>query len=360
MKALDIINQLQSVLPQVTNLFTTTITPTSITASGTTATVTTASPHGFLVSRVVAVSGSFAPISITSITRVATVATAITATNHDLTDGFFDNVLLSGANESEFNGTFPFIHQEDRRTFTFTVSDSGATTGTGSMLLEDPGKPQGYNGLVTITAVPTTTTFEYALAQPLTIAATGTILIHSGLRVTGAATIDRALEMYTKQNLNELWAFVVLDEGLVSKDRTSRNDGVSSIGPGSDRRQQLIQNASVFIFSESTSNISGRTIRDQMVDVRKFLLKSIVGVKFDSDLDANDGSGLVFVTDGIEIYNKALYVHRFDFQLLTSVTNNDTVDPSLNVAFRDITMAMNTTLGTESLLATIDLDDTPL
>ena len=324
MKALDIINQLQIVLPQISNLFSTTITAVSITASGTTATVTTSSPHGFAVNRVVAISGAFAPIVITAITRVGTIATALTSTAHDLTDGFFDNVTLSGSNEAEFNGAFPFLNQDNRKTFTFTVADSGPTTGTGSPLLEDPGNPVGYNGLITIVTVPTTTTFTYTLDQPLTEAATGTILIHSDLRVSGAATIDRALSLYTKQTGTDLWAFVVLDDASVSKDRTSRNDAVSSLGPGSDRRQQLIQNCTVYVFSKATNSLSGRSVRDTMVDVRKLLLKSIVGVKFESDLDSQNGSGLVYVGDGIEIYDIAIYVHGFNFQLLTDITNNDT------------------------------------
>lgn len=359
MKTQEIINQLQSVLPRITDLFTTTILAINIIPSTTTATVETPVPHGFSPGNVIVISGAFAPVVITDITRNATIAKATTATPHDLTDNFFDNVTISGANESEFNGTFPFLNQKNRANFTFSVPDSGATIGTGSILLEDPGDPFGYNGLKTIVSVPIPTKFTYTLPQPLTEAATGTILIHSGLRVTGSATIDRALEIYTKQNIDELWAFVVLDDAFVSKDRTARNDAVSAAGAGADRRQQLIQSASVYIFSKSTQNLSGRSIRDQMVDVRKFLLKSLVGVKFNSDLNSQNGLGLFFVSDGIEIYDRATYVHRFEFQLLTDITNEDTVDPDFNVAFRDISLTMSTNLGTGKLLADIDLDDDP-
>jgi len=361
MKTTDIIGQLQAVLPQETDLFSSTISVTSITPSGTTATVVTSAVHGLSVGNSVAISGSESPVGITSITRVSTLVTVVTTTDHDITEGFHPTVTLSGANEAEFNGTFNLNTAVNRRTFTFIVADSGPTTGTGTMLLEDPGDPIGFNGLFTVDTVPTTTSFTYTLGKTLTVPADGTILMHSSLRVTGAATVERAVSMYTKQSTqSDMWAFVVLDDGVVSKDRTSRNDALSSIGPGGDRRQQFIQNASVYVFVKSTNDLSGRSSRDLMVDVRALLLKALIGVKFTSDLNAQDGSGMIYGGDGVEIYDNAIYVHRFEFQLLTSITNSDTVDPGLNVAFRDVNVTILTTLGTEELTADIDLDDEPL
>lgn len=369
MKTTDIIGQLQAVLPQETSLFSSTISITSITPSGTTATVVTSAVHGLSVGNSVAISGSESPIGITSITRASTLVTVVTTTDHDITssktglhaDFYNKTVTLSGANEAEFNGTFDLNTTVNRRTFTFTVADSGPTTGTGTMLLEDPGDPIGFNGLFTVDTVPTTTSFTYTLGKVLTVPANGTILMHGSLRVAGAATVERAVEMYTKQSTqSDMWAFVVLDDGVVSKDRSSRNDALSSAGPGGDRRQQFIQNASVYVFVKTTGDLSGRVARDLMVDVRALLLKALIGVKFTSDLNAQDGSGMIYGGDGIEIYDNAIYVHRFEFQLLTSITNSDTVDPDLDVAFRDVNITILTTLGTEELTADIDLDDEPL
>lgn len=360
MKGQAVISQLQSVLPSLTDKFSNSITPVSIIPTGLVATVVTLLDHGFEADDTINISGAFAPVVIATITRSGTIATATTSTPHDLTDGFFDEVTISGANESEFNGTFPFLNQANRKTFTFTVPDSGATTGTGSMLLEDPGNPFGYNGIKSVASVLTTKSFTYALPEVLTESATGSILIHSGIRVTGSATLERALAMYTKKEEDELWAFVVLDDSFASKDRTSRNDGITSAAPGSDRRQQLIQAVSVYIFAKAVNDLSGRETKDLMVDIRVFLLKALNGVKFDSDLVANEGLGLYYNSDGIEVYDGALYVHRFEFQLLTSITNSDTVAESFSVAFRDINVTQSTNLGTEDLTAAIDLDDEPL
>lgn len=361
MKASDAIIQLQAVLPTITDDFSTQIALTSITPAGTTATATTAVPHPFSIGNVVNISGTLAPIVIDSITRDETVATATTATPHDITEGFQATVTISGANESEFNGTFPLVSAINRKTFAFTVPDSGATVGTGSMLLEDPPSPFGYNGLITITAVPAANQFEYELPLALTEAAVGSGVVHSSIQVTGAVSFERADDMYTEQaDPDSMWAFVVLGDTIASKDRTTRNDAITSAAPGSDRRQQIYQTFSVFVFKPTTDELSAREARDDMEDVMLNLFSALLYWQAPTGLAASNGMGVVFVSHGIQDYNTARYVQEFQFQLVTEITRNDTVEPDFNVAFRDISLTMQTSLGTEQLIADIDLDDIPL
>ncbi len=361
MKASDAIIQLQAVLPAVTNDFSTQIALISVTPAGTTATATTIVPHSFVVGNVVNISGTLAPVVIDSITRNETVATATTATPHDITEGFQENVTISGANESEFNGTFPLISAVNRKTFSFTVPDSGATVGTGSMLLEDPPSAFGYNGLVTITAVPASNQFEYQLPLALTEAAVGSGVVHSNIRVTGAVSFERADDMYTEQaDQSSLWAFVVLGDTIASKDRNTKNDAITSAAPGSDRRQQIYQTFSIFVFKPTTDDLSARQARDDMEDVMLSLFKALLYWQAPTGLAANNGMGVVFVSHGLQDYNTARYVQEFQFQLVTEITRNDTVADSFSVAFRDIDLTIGTTLGTEQLTANIDLDEIPL
>lgn len=361
MKASDAIIQLQAVLPTVTDDFSTQIALASVVPAGTTATATTVIAHPFVVGNVVNISGTLSPVVIDSITRDETVATATTATPHDITEGFHDSVTISGANESEFNGTFPLVSSINRKTFSFTVPDSGATVGTGSMLLEDPPSPFGYNGLITITAVPAANQFEYQLPVALTEPAVGSGVVHSSIRVTGAVNIDRAVDMYTEQpDQDSMWAFVVLGDTITSKDRNTKNDAITSAAPGSDRRQQIYQTFSVYVFKPATGDLSGRDARDDMEDVMVSLFKSLLYWVPPAGLSSDSGLGVVFVSGGFEQYNTAFYVHEFQFQLVTEITRNDTIDPDFNVAFRDISLTMQTSLGTEQLTADIDLDDVPL
>jgi len=313
------------------------------------------------VGNVVNISGTLAPVVIDSITRSGTVATATTSSPHDITEGFQNSVTISGANESEFNGTFSLLSSINRKTFNFTVPDSGATVGTGSMLLEDPPSAFGYNGLKTITAVPAINQFEYILPLALTQAAVGSGVVHSNIQVTGAISIDRAVDMYTEQATQDsMWAFVVLGDTIASKDRTTRNDAITSAAPASDRRQQIYQTFSVYVFKPTTEDTSGREARDDMEDVMASLFKSLLYWAPPTGVASQNGMGVVFVSHGFEQYNTAFYVHEFQFQLVTEVTRQDTIDPDFNVAFRDISLTMQTSLGTEQLTADIDLDDIPL
>lgn len=361
MKASDIIKQLQIVLPTVTDDFSTQIALLSVTPAGTTATAKTAVAHPFSIGDAVNVTNTFAPIGIVSITRDGEIGTATTATPHDITEGVFDSVTISGANESEFNGTFSLVSAVNRLTFQFSMADSGPIAATGAMLLEDPPSPFGYNGLQVITAIPQPDEFQYELPIALTEASVGSGVVHSDVRVTGAATVDRAEQMYTAQpEQDSMWAFVVLGDTTASKDRNSRNDAITSAAPGGDRRQQLYQNFSVFVFKPSTADLSGRASRDGMEDVMSYLFKSLLYWKAPPGLAANSGMGVVFVAHALQLYNTSYYLHEFQFQLVLDVTRADTVEDSLNVAFRDIDLTMGTNLGTGKLTATIDLDDEPL
>lgn len=69
--------------------------------------------------------------SITGITRVAQVATAVAAGAHSLSNG--DLVTISGANQTEYNGTF-IISNITSTDFDFTVTGSPTTPATGTIL----------------------------------------------------------------------------------------------------------------------------------------------------------------------------------------------------------------------------------
>lgn len=365
MKASDIIKQLQIVLPTVTDSFSTQIALLSVTPAGTTATAKTATDHTFSIGDAVNITNTFAPIGIVSITRDGDVGTATTATPHDITfneaQPVHTEVTLSGSNESEFNGTFALVSAKNRKTFQFTMDDSGPTVATGSMLLDDPPSPVGYNGLQVITAIPQADEFQYELSIALTEASVGSGVVHSDVRVTGAASVERAEQMYTEQaNQDDMWAFAVLGDTTASKDRNSRNDGITSAAPAGDRRQQIYQNFSVFVFNPSTGDLSGRASRDDMEDVMVSLFKALLYWKAPPGLASDNGLGVVFVAHALHGYNTATYMQEFQFQLVLDITRSDTVKDSLNVAFRDIDLTMGTNLGTGKLTATIDLDDEPL
>ena len=84
MRAADIVLQLASVLPQLSDKFTREIAVTSVVRAATELTVTTSSDHGLTTNDIVHLTGAVTTIPTTP-TRVGVVGTIVTATDHDLT-----------------------------------------------------------------------------------------------------------------------------------------------------------------------------------------------------------------------------------------------------------------------------------
>lgn len=362
MKARDIEKRLEERVPILTDRFTREDSIVSITPAGLVATATTSVDHGLSIGKTVFIAGAFAPVAITSIDRVDEIATAVTTTDHDLTEGHFTEVELSGATESEFNGTFPLLTVPNRRTFTFTVADAGPTSGTGAMMLDGPGTAVGYNGKVTVATVPTTTTFTYALPSALTEAATGpNMRVIKGIRIHSAISLQRATHVFEKSDISgdDLSAFVVLGATTASRDRRTLNDGVSSAQVGGDNKQQLLQALNVLVFQKVVDKTSGATPRDEMEDIARILIAVLVGFVPPSDFSTQTQEALRFVNHDIFEYTTATYSHLFEFQLREAIENEDLEITPENVAFRDILLTFTTDQGDQELIATIDLDAEP-
>lgn len=95
-------------------------------------------------------------IDITSITRTSTTATVTTTANHGLTNN--DTVVIVGANQNEYNGTYT-ITVTGVNTFTYTVSGTPATPATGTIQagISYLYLVTGTNGLMRLGTVPSST-----------------------------------------------------------------------------------------------------------------------------------------------------------------------------------------------------------
>jgi len=363
LKASDVILQLYSKIPQYTDKFTVDAVLSSVTSVGLVATGATTTNHGLSIGDLVNITEIKTPVVISTLTRVDDILFCETATDHDLTEGYQENVEIADANEAEFNGTFTLLSVTNRRNFTLQTTDSGATTGTGTILGLDIGKDR-YTGLKTVVSVPTVKTFTYALDIAIPSASSGTGVASVGFRISGSATLQRAVDSYTKQELEDLWMFVVLGSVTASKDRNINSDAIAVQNSGTDWKQQLIQPFSIHCFVSVGDELSARNIRDDFEDIAAFIFKSIVGVKFESGLAQGAYYKTVFDSHGVQNYNNAIYIHTFNFQTVADLTFGDIVsDPEGEVAFRDISLNMSTDLMTtdsEILSNNIDLDEEAL
>ena len=248
----------------------------------------------------------------------------------------------------------------NRETININVPDTNASPATGTLLLFDFGD-RGLNGQQEITVVDSDT-FTYELASaPDIVSIGGTVTIQKDVRITGAISVDRAIRGYTKQGNEELYAFVVIGDSTVSKDRNINSDAGGTIQAGDDFRQRIIQEMTVFIFVPAVEDNRGaRLKRDSMQDVRAILFQSLLNTRFDDGLCENEFSGLTFISDGVFADSESYFVHQFLFESVSDIITGDVNLDINDVAFRDIAVDFLPNLPDTELTVNINLDDEPL
>lgn len=360
MRASDIVAQLSAVLPRFVDDFTTQFNIVSLSRVGTTVTAETATAHGLVPGNAANITGAKVPLAC-SITRSGVVGTLVTDQDHDLTETVGATVELADSVEPEFNGTFPVLQVLNRRTITFQMADAGPVVATGSPALLNGASPyQQYNGLRTVTATPTATSFQFEVADAtIPTPAHGSIVAKTDPRISGASTYERIISAYTKQAPDAAWLFVMLGDALASKSRKIDADSTDNIQSGHYFNQRLIQTVSFFVFLPTSRQYSGRAARDRCEELLAPICRSVLGVKFPS-LVENDNNPLMLVGHGLQDYSGAYYVHQYTFEATLQLGPADIFEPTDDVAFRDIAMTMGLDVGTETLDTFINLDDAPI
>ncbi len=367
MKASEIVTQLSALLPQRTDKFTRNVGVSSLVRAGSVITATTDDAHDLAIGDSVAITGAVTLISIGTLTRSGVEGTLVTDTDHDLTNPVADTITISGAVEAVFNGSFPVVNVDNRRTIRFTMADSGATTATGSPVLEGAESAlRDYNKTYAVASIPTPTTFTFAQTDTTLLDPIGTIEARMEPRITAGVNPARATDAYTEQADGNLWLFVALEDVTASKSRMVRSDAIDNLHATDNFRQQVIQPFSVYIFIPSTNEIAQADARDTAEDLFLSICQSLLASTLDSGLSVSDQGVVQFVTHGTFATNSAVYVHGYSFQQVVDLYEGDTVGPDLDVAFRNLDFSMAPELpelqtdDTPTLDATLDLDDVPL
>ena len=359
MKAYDIIRQLLAVLPIYTDYFSDDVSVAQITSIGLTATVETSSPHGLVTGNYAHISGTLVPNDIVALTNADGIAYAETLRNHDQTEGFQPNVEIIDADQAEYNGIHSLLTVPNRKNFTYSISGTPVSPATGSPKILENLK-FGYNGWHQVTVVGPTT-FTYAIPQILGSPAYGTPLCRVNPRISGSVSLERAIAAYTKQQVDKLWAFVVVGNRTANKDRQTITDATAGPGRGEDFRQLIIQPLSIYVFIPATQMIAARQARDMSDDILPLLCRSLLRVRLPSGFVEPPYNGIVFSSDSFAVYNNAIYIHEFTFETTEYITYPDTVDDGLGTAFRDIDVDYISSFSDNVIMIDhINLDDFPL
>jgi hypothetical protein len=365
MKAYDVITQLRSTLPKYTNYFSDEYDISSLTRSGTTVTAITSTPHNLVTGYYVQIVNALTPFTLDELTRTGNVATGITLNAHDLTEQWpIDNptVELIGADQAEYNGTHDLLTVPNRKTFTFKVTGTPTTPATGTIKLLS-NLAVGYNGWQQVTVIDSTTFTYQTASTPESPALGSNIVARSRARISGAVSVERAIESYTKKSPDEMWGFVVAGNTIANKNRAIYSDATDKYGKGEDYRQELIAPFAIYVFVPATNSISGRRERDQMENLLPALCNSLLKVKFPTGFIENPYSGVVFSSHSFYDYVGSYYIHEFMFETTAWIIEGDTIEPDYNVAFRDIFVNYGSSFdSSDDIIMTdhIDLDDEPL
>lgn len=366
MRAADIVTQLRLLLPQRTPEFTTNIPILSLTRSGTTMTAQCQKAHEMVAGDAVVIVGAVTQISIDSLTRSGVIGQLEITTGgsgvHDLTDKIATEITISGATESEFNGTFTRLEIPNRKTVTFTMANSGATVATGSPVLENGESPlRQYDSVYSVLETPTTASFTFTQSKTDLEDPIGTIIARTKPRISAGIDPNRLAAAYTKEESGELWLFVVLGRSESSKNRQILSDAQDNIPRGTNYRQQILQPFTIYTFSTVTDEIAATEARDLAADLFRPICRSLLGKAFDSGFFVGAQGPVHFVTHDVFDYDGSVYVHSYDFEQVADLTFDDTIGPDEDVAFRNIDYTIDPNLGgTTVLTGSIDLDETPV
>jgi hypothetical protein len=366
MKIGPVIQQLREELPNYTDKFSTISSVDSLVTSGTTATATTTTAHGLSTGNQVYISGAVDQAIITSLDLVDNVATARTASDHGLLIDFDFNtqstdpdVRVIGANESEFNGIFELLSVPNRTSFTYAIQSPDATA-TGTIRSFDYSSYRFFGAKQITVTSPTEFTFTVTSGYDGDIG--GTILVHSAIRISGAATLDRADQSYTKYGEDQYWAFVIGGTTTSSKDRNILNDSVATSSRGVRYRLRLIDDFSIAVFAPSSSSISARAQYDDLEDIKINLFQSLLRFVPEQQYVSEENFEITFFNSEIASYNTSYIVGSYSFQVLQDVTYGDTIKNRTFFPARDIDYTMGIDFDGadgDDLEFSIDLDDDP-
>lgn len=356
MKAADIVLQLQRELPRRDSRFTNTIALSSLVAAGLTVTAVTASAHGLSTGNIASIIGSLVENPISSLTNDVLRASAVTSFAHDLTEGQ-SSATVEGANEADYNGTFSLTTGDvpNRLNFEYDMAadPGGAATGA-PLLVED--RIDGYNGRFTITVIDSTSfTYELPVAPPGN-ARVDDAFVHTEPRISGIINSEQMIDVYTKNEINQFWAFVSLADFDASRDRKLLDDGIVQGGTGVDRRVRFIRTFFVDVIAPAVADLLGMTIRDDMEDIAVALARSLVGFTLPSQFSDTSKYEVSLIGSAILVYDKSKLVQRFTFETREDIISCDTFFGDER-AFRDVALRIDNSAGEPLIDQTISLDD---
>lgn len=264
--------------------------------------------------------------AINSVTTNLPALTAIIVCDgvHEYTEGFSTEVIISGANEAEWNDTFEIVSVPSRYEVQIKINTDISGSPTGSPVAQEINLPR-YNSLFTVSAVS-----GAGFSVPVINAPDGTLIgspeyiLLNNVNVSSDIDLERIMNAYTKQSIDKVWIFLIAGATLSSRSREGNTDFDQSFKVGEDRIIHTQENLSVFAIFPTFTKVSAVQYQDMARnDLRQALLNLLVGYVPSSSL-CSPSDMIYYVADGVETYNASYYIHRYDFAVNVDITQDDT------------------------------------
>lgn len=324
MKALTIVIKLMENLPKYTNSVSSVFNPDAISISGDVVSVNKTA-HGLIDDQIISVVGTNVSNPVDTLTVDADdIATVSTLYDNDLTVGFHKTVRLESATETSINGDYPLIEQDDSKTF--YVSDftfAGVIPGDIKLIETRTAGIDGFYKITLVDADNFTYTADYELDSSLTIIPS-TVNINHSIRISRGAEIERLIAHYNAAPPKDLELRVVLGGTSINKDQDTNTDSDMEQGGVNDWEGYFLQPFSVYCFQTLGDDSTGGAARDDMVDLRINLFKSLLGQEIETNTEAGVNDAVYPIGDDAYKYQKSYYVHQFDFAQQAMISLGDT------------------------------------
>lgn len=366
----DIVLHLATYLPRVTNIFSVMPTVISSDVISENTIYINAANHGLTVDTPLAVTSGLLnnPIIDVQLKNIGAELVFTTQDDHDYTvpPCITQYVELGGFTlSSVYDGKHELIGVPNRRNFSISLPANQfvAPVLNGNEVVKED-RNLGIKGYHTVTSVPDENSFLIQIdnVPPLPINYITELGLTQNVRIAAVSDIDRAREIYSRQNIDQgIWAFVIMGDVDVSKDRYTLNDATAGFTSQDNLLIRYLQNFSVVIFIPTVNDVSGSEAQNLAYgEIFDSLCKVLFGFGFNDPI-----SKINYVTvsngHGPNPFNTSWYEHVYEWQLPAASNYEDGFGFTEDVAFRDIHSVWDINRDAAAqMVLNINLDEEPL
>jgi hypothetical protein len=327
----DIISQVMSELPKYTEDFCDVVNITN--SSRSTKEITLTVDDDLISDTLANIKGVYAKLLVSSIEEGDDDGQWVltTAIDHDQT--YSESEQAAGIEKSvvfvgSFSGTKTLV--EVTANNKITIESDTEPTGT-FYLLED----RNYSGWKEVTIDNEAHTVKYSVAfeiDPYVVS--GTVMNNIRVGCVGSEQDIVALLENEATQLTKKTIFVLMNGVIVSRDPSIFTDSKNRKATNDELWIEAAETFTLFAVLPTQTKATPREAINSIYTLRPYIVKCLHGALFESGFTESNKFISCYTGDAGESWNKSYYVHRFDFETIFNIGDDDAVPDVYSRAFR--------------------------